>query len=42
MLADAFMVMVNNLFKEIFYGEKKKAINVFCISHKNGVKTFPK
>ena len=38
--------MVNNLFKESFYKEKKKkAINVliaFFISHKSGVKTFLK
>ena len=44
MLTDAFRVMVNNPFKENFYGKrKKKTINIlitFFISHKNGVKTF--
>ena len=47
MLMNAFRVMVNNKFKEIFYEKrkKKKAINVltvFFISHKSGVKTFLK
>ena len=45
MLTDALKVMINNPFKEIFYGGKKKAINiliVFFISHKSGVKTFLK
>ena len=45
-LMDALRVMVNNLFKEKFYGKrKKKVINVltaFSISHKSGVKTFLK
>ena len=37
--------LVNNSFKEIFYGKRKKTINiltVFFISHKSGVKTFLK
>ena len=41
---DALRVIVNNLFKEIFYG-KKKVINiltVFSIFHKSDVKTFLK
>ena len=46
MLTDAFRTMVNNSFKEIFYGKrKKKVINVltdFFISYKSGVKTFLK
>ena len=41
---DALKAIVNNLFKESFYGKrKKKTINVFTaffISHKSGVKTF--
>ena len=45
-LMDALRVIVNNLFKENFYGKrKKKVINVltaFSISHKSGVKTFLK
>ena len=44
MLMDALRVIVNNLFKEIFYG-KKKVINiltVFSIFHKSDVKTFLK
>ena len=40
------MVLVNNLIKTIFYGEKKKkTINVlaaFFISHKSDIKTFLK
>ena len=42
---DAFRVMVNNLFKESFYGKIKKVINIliaFFIFHKSGVKTFLK
>ena len=43
---DAFKTMVNNSFKENFYGKrKKKIINVLIvlsISHKGGVKTFLK
>ena len=47
MLTDALKAMVNNPFKESFYGKKRKekkrkAINVlttFFISHKSGVKT---
>jgi len=45
MLSDAFRVMVNNPFKENFYGGKKKATNVltaFFIFHKISVKTFLK
>ena len=46
MLMDALRVIVNNPFKENFYGKrKKKVINVltvFFISHKSGVKTFLK
>ena len=45
MLMDALRVMVNNSFKESFYGQEKKTINVltvFSISHKSGVKTFLK
>jgi len=44
MLMNTFKALVNNPFKENFYG-KKKAINVltaFFISHKSGVKTFLK
>ena len=46
MLTDALRVLVNNPFKENFYGKrKKKSINVltaFSISYKNSVKTFLK
>ena len=45
MLTDVIRILVNNLFKESFYGEKKKTINIltaFFISHKNDVKTFLK
>ena len=47
MLTYAFRVIVNNLFKESFYGKrkKKKVINVstvFFIFHKSGVKIFLK
>ena len=46
MLMDDLRAVVNNQFKEIFYGKrKKKVINVliiFYISHKRGVKTFLK
>ena len=46
MLKNVLRVLVNNLFKESFYEErKKKAINVliaFFISHKSSVKTFLK
>ena len=45
-LTSALRVLVNNPFKESFYGKwKKKVINiltVFFISHKSGIKTFPK
>ena len=44
MLTDAFRVIVNNQFKENFYGKKKKIniLIVFSISHKNCIKTFIK
>ena len=38
---NALRALVNNLFKESFYGKKKINIfTVFFISHKSGVKTF--
>ena len=45
MLTNALRALVNNPFKESFYGEKKKTIKVltvFFISHKSGVKIFQK
>ena len=45
MLTNALRAMINNSFKESFYGKRKKKINVlivFSISYKNGVKTFLK
>ena len=46
MLTNALRAMVNNLFKESFYGKKgEKVIDVliaFSISHKSSVKTFLK
>ena len=42
---DVLKALVNNLFKESFYGTRKKVINVltaFSISHKSGVITFLK
>ena len=48
MLTNVLRAMVNNPFKESFYGKrgrKKKPINVltvFSISYKNSVKTFLK
>ena len=46
MLTDALRAMINNSFKESFYGKrKKKTINVlivFSISYKSGVKTLLK
>ena len=47
MLTSALMALVNNPFKESFYGKwkKKKVINIltiFFISHKSGIKTFLK
>ena len=46
MLMNALRALVNNPFKESFFGKrKKKVINVlivFFISHKSGVKTFLK
>ena len=46
MLIDVLRVMINNPFKESFYGKrKKKAINIlttFLISHKSSVKNFIK
>ena len=44
MLTNALRILVNNPFKENFYG-KKKVINIlttFFIFHKNDVKTFLK
>jgi len=39
---DALRVMVNNPFKESFYGKKKKnnILTKFSISHNSDVKTF--
>ena len=46
MLTDALRAMINNSFKESFYGKrKKKTINVlivFFISYKSDIKTFLK
>ena len=45
MLTDVSKVIVNNSFKENFYEEKKKTINilrVYYISHKSSIKTFLK
>ena len=46
MLTNILRALVNNPFKKIFYGKrKKKVINVltvFFIFHKNSVKTFLK
>ena len=43
MLTDALRVMVNNPFKESFYGKKKKnVLKAFSIFHKSDVKTFLK
>ena len=46
MLTNALKVLVNNLFKESFYGKrKKKTINVlttYFIFHKSSVNTFLK
>ena len=46
MLTNAFRALINNSFKEKFYGKRKKiVINVltaFFISHKSGIKTFLK
>ena len=45
MLTNAFRAIVNNLFKENFYGKKKKVIDIwinFSIFHKSGIKTFLK
>ena len=42
-LTDTLREIVNNLFKENFYGKKKKTINIlttFFISHKNVSKKF--
>ena len=45
-LMDALKVMVNNLFKESFYGKRKKklmlCLSAFSISYKSNVKTFLK
>ena len=43
MLTNALRALVNNLFKESFYGEKKiNVLTVYFISHKSGVKNFLK
>ena len=43
MLTDAFKVIINNSFKESFYGKKKiNVLIVFFISHKSSVKIFLK
>ena len=45
MLTNAPKALVNNPFKESFYREKKKTINIltaFFIFHKSGVKNFLK
>ena len=46
MLVSVLKILVNNPYKESFYGKwKKKVINiltVFFISHKSGIKTFLK
>ena len=45
LLTNVLRVLVNNPFKESFYGKKKKTINVltiFFIFHKSCVKTFLK
>ena len=45
MLTNVLKVLVNNLFKEMFYKKKKKTIivlTVFFISYKNCVKSFLK
>ena len=45
-LMDTLKVMVNNLFKESFYGKRKKklmlCLSAFAISYKSNVKTFLK
>ena len=43
MQTDAIRIMINNSFKEKFYGKRKKVINIltaFSIYHKSSVKTF--
>ena len=45
MLTNTLRALINNSFKENFYGKRKKTINiltVFFISHKSDVKTFLK
>ena len=44
MLTNIFKVLVNNSFKESYYGEKKYLMffTGFFISHKSGIKTFLK
>ena len=42
---DTLRVLINNPFKESFYGKRKKNFNIlttFFISYKNGVKNFLK
>ena len=41
-LTNALKVMVNNPFKESFYGKNNNILSAFSISLKNGVKTFLK
>ena len=46
MLTNALKILVNNPFKESFYGKKKKKVinflTTFLIFHKNDIKTFLK
>ena len=45
MLTNVLRALIDNPFKESFYGKRKKVINVltsFFISHKSDVKTFLK
>ena len=43
MLTDVLRAMVNNIFKESFYGKKINILTIFFfISNKNSVKTFLK
>ena len=42
MLTDVLKALVNNPFKEKFYGKKINILTIFFISHKNDVKIFLK
>ena len=43
MLMDTLREMINNIFKESFYGKKKiNVLTIFFISYKSGIKTFLK